>query len=136
MPSADARRSVLALHFELFTRGHEEPELKEAWLRLFTADCVTEEPVGSEPRVGVMSTGWDMTHSDRRRLWLEPVSIIASATTPECASVVSERLLVDGVETLMTAVGTWTFADDGRIAGSRIFIESDQMGPAAWPRIG
>ena len=133
--TAEARRETLARHFELFTRGHEEPDLKEEWLTLFTPDCVGEEPVGSEPRVGIMSIGWDMTHSDLRRLWLYPVLIIPSASTPECASVVRERLLIDGNETWMTAVGTWLFADDGPIAGSRIFIESGQMGPDAWDRL-
>ena len=86
--TAETRRETLARHFESFTRGHEEPDLKEEWLTLFTPDCVNEEPVGSEPRVGIMSIGWDMTHGDQRRLWLYPVLIIPSASTPECASVV------------------------------------------------
>jgi hypothetical protein len=46
--------------------------------------------------------------------------------------VVRERLLLDGHETRFTAIGLWTFAPDDRIASSRIFVASPDMGPDAW----
>ena len=65
---AERRRTMLARHFEWFSRGHEEPDLFDGWVALFTEDCTLEDPVGSEPRSGLMAEGWAMAHTEARRI--------------------------------------------------------------------
>ena len=132
MTGAEQRRAMLARHFELYNRGHDEPDVAAEWASLFTPDCTTEEPVGTPVRAGVMVEGWDRAHSDGRRVWLDPVLVVAAETTPECASVVRVRIVDELGESESTAVGVWRFAADGRIAGARIFVDSDRLGPDAW----
>jgi hypothetical protein len=124
---------ALRRHCELYTRGHDDDAHKREWLTLFTDDCYVEEPVGSPRRFGVHSLAWDMGHRPERRIRLEPVLIVASDLVPEAAMVVHIRGSFEGSDTEFDAVGSWEFAGDGRIAGSRIFVSSPRMGPDAWP---
>ena len=129
----DGPYRALVDHFDLYERGHEDPALYEQWLRLFTEDCSVEEPVGSQPRVGVMAEAWAASHGPPRRVHLHPVRILGSATPAECASVVEvEVWLADRPSTIVEAIGVWSFVPDGRIAGSRIFVRGDRLGPDAW----
>lgn len=127
-------REQLERHFELWAAGHEDPDpaVKEAWLDLFDPGCTVEEPVGSDVLVGVQSTGWDMGHGPDRRVFLEPRLIVPAASGAEAATHVRIRLVTGDRTTDLDALGTWRFAADGRIAGSRIFVASAAMGPDAW----
>lgn len=127
-------REQLERHFELWAAGHDDPDpaIKEAWLELFDPGCTVEEPVGREVLVGVQATGWDMGHGPDRRVFLEPRVIVAAASGAEAATYVRIRLVTGDGETDLDALGTWGFAADGRIAGSRIFVTSAAMGPDAW----
>ena len=124
---------ALLRHFELWAAGHDDPSLKESWLALFADDCTVEEPVGSEPQAGVQSKGWDMGHSDERRVFLEPLTVVASPDGREAATVVRIRMVTNDGEVEFRPIGFWTGTDDGRIQSSRIFGVSSQMGPDAWP---
>lgn len=123
---------ALRRHLELWAVGHDDPSVKEEWLALFADDCTVEEPVGSEPRPGMQSRGWDMGHSDERRVHLEPLVVIESPDGREAATVIRIRLVTGDGETEFQPIGFWTGTADGRIQGSRIFGVSKQMGPDAW----
>ena len=124
---------ALRQHLELWAVGHNDPSVKDAWLALFADDCTVEEPVGSEPRPGMQSQGWDMGHSDSRRVYLEPLSIVGSPDGREAATVIRIRLVTSDGELGFQPIGFWTGTADGRIQSSRIFGVSRKMGPGAWP---
>lgn len=123
---------ALRRHLELWEAGHADPSVKEEWLTLFAPDCTVEEPVGSEPRAGMQSQGWDMGHSREREVHLEPVAVIASPDGLEAATVIRIRLVTGAGATEFQPIGFWTGTADGRIQSSRIFGVSTAMGPDAW----
>lgn len=125
---------ALRRHLELWTAGHDDPSVKEEWLALFAADCTVEEPVGSEPRPGMQSQGWDMGHSDERRVYLEPVAVIGAPDGRQAATVIRIRLVTGDGEVAFQPIGFWTGTADGRVQSSRIFGVSNQMGPDAWSK--
>jgi ketosteroid isomerase-like protein len=123
---------ALRRHLELWEVGHDDPSVKDEWLALFAPDCTVEEPVGSRPRAGMQSQGWDMGHSNDRRVHLEPVAVIPSPDGREAATVIRIRLVTTDGEAEFQPIGFWTGTADGRIQSSRIFGVSQQMGPGAW----
>ena len=125
---------TLHRHFELWAAGHDDPSLKASWLALFADDCTVEEPVGSEPRPGMQSQGWDMGHSDERRVFSSPRSG-RGARRARAAMVVKIRMVTSDGEVEFQPIGFWTGTADGRIQSSRIFGVSNQMGPDAWPAV-
>lgn len=135
MSTPEEMRARVLEHFELWNTGHDEPSVFERWLDLFTPDCSIEEPVGTPIRRGMQRVGWANGHSADRRTRIEPVLVIASANGPEAASVARVVVESAGATLAFDYVGVWTFADDGRIASSRIFVDSfSELGPAAWTR--
>jgi ketosteroid isomerase-like protein len=124
--------NALRRHLELWAAGHDDPSVKEDWLALFADDCTVEEPVGSVPRSGMQSQGWDKGHSDERRVYLELLTVIGSPDGLEAATVIRIRLVTNDGEVEFQPIGFWTGTADGRIQSSRIFGVSNQMGPDAW----
>ena len=123
---------ALRRHLELWELGHDDPSVKSEWLTLFAPDCTVEEPVGSEPRAGMQSQGWDMGHSRDRQVHLDPVAVIPSPDGREAATVIRIRLVTADGATEFQPIGFWTGTPDGRIQSSRIFGVSKAMGPDAW----
>ena len=123
---------ALRRHLELWELGHDDPSVKSEWLTLFAPDCTVEEPVGSEPRAGMQSQGWDMGHSRDRQVHLDPVAVIPSPDGREAATVIRIRLVTADGATEFQPIGFWTGTADGRIQSSRIFGVSKAMGPDAW----
>ena len=123
---------VLRRHLELWEAGHRDPSVKAEWLTLFAPDCTVEEPVGSDPRPGMQSHGWDMGHSDERRVHLDPVTVIPSPDGREAATVIRIRLVTANGAVEFQPIGFWTGTADGTDPELRIFGVSSQMGPDAW----
>lgn len=104
---------------------------KERWLTLWAPDATIEDPVGSEPHVGLegASAFWDLTRSLSSSIELTLTGPIRVAGG-EAAFAFSIVTTVGDERFRLDAIDTMTFADDGRILTMRAYWDMADMRPA------
>jgi ketosteroid isomerase-like protein len=122
MPSREQVREAVEQHVRLWNAGD-----KEAWLDVFAAECLIEDPVGTPPKP-LSSASWDVSHTGSgETIWkIEIERMIVSGA--EAAVWLHTRGVIEGREYSMEYLGNWTVDDDGRICRARVFIEIPDEG--------
>jgi steroid Delta-isomerase len=118
MPDAAKIRETLSTYVERWNASD-----KDGWLSLFVEDATQEDPVGGPVNTGHEAIGrfWDlMKGMGDSRLEIAAGPIVCGA---EAAMPIRITADVGGTSLALDAVDVMSFAEDGRIASMRAFVE-------------
>lgn len=116
MASADQIRATVDAYVDAYDRND-----KAAFLALWAADGVLEDPVGTPAHVGVDALGafWDGARELADRIVLKPQSTILAGG--EAAVVIEIHAHMGDGGLVMQAVDVMQFDDDGRLTNVRAY---------------
>jgi hypothetical protein len=116
MASADQIRSTVDAYVDAYDRND-----KAAFLGLWAADGVLEDPVGTPAHVGVDALGafWDGARELADRIVLKPQTTILAGG--EAAVVIEINAHMGDGGLVMQAVDVMQFDDDGRLTNVRAY---------------
>jgi steroid delta-isomerase len=116
MPEAEQIRATVAAYVDAYARND-----KEAFLALWTAAGVLEDPVGTPVQEGIAAIGafWDTARQMADRIVLEPQQVIAAGD--EAVMVMEVHAHVGDSEMVIPVVDIMRVDDDGRLVSVRAF---------------
>ena len=125
MAEATELRQAVTRYVERFNAGD-----REAWLALFAPDATLEDPVGSDPRVGIEAIGefWDFVRSLAEAVELRLLDLVKPGGD-EVAFTVRIVSTVGGAQLFVDVIEIQTYDEQGRITSMRAFWSADEMAP-------
>ena len=98
---------------------------RSGWLSLFSVDVTFDDPVGVPTKQGraAAESSWDRSHRPGRTWMLHAERIVESTDGLECAVIMTNHGVVDGVPAIVNGIEIWRVNRDGRVVAVRAYFE-------------